>query len=1064
MLELEAGSRDPLPDEKRYALSTFEQLFQRVSKRDRARSEATLAADIRTLLLHGDLNLGDEDLRDASMESPLGDGTRRRIDIEIGTCIVEVKRRLESHADVATAALQLCGYLHTRSEQSGFKYQGILTDGRSWHLVVQDPTRSGEWLQVGNPLVVEEGGNPELLRYWLAAVLATKQDLQPTRSAIQQYFGADSPAHLAHRATLREMYDAVANKPEVAVKRDLWTKLLRVALGDAFDDDTFLFIDHTLLVLTAEVVAHAVLGIDVSRGGGLPPFDIVHGAKFAQSGIHNVVESDFFDWITEAPQGEQFVEGLAERISRFNWRAVEHDVMKHLYEAVIPADTRRALGEYYTPDWLAAMMVNRIIPVPTRVRVLDASCGSGTFIFHSVRAFLQAADSEGLDNRTCLAHLTKSVVGLDIHPVAVALARVTYLLALGTERLTGDRDQLSIPVHLGDAIQWEQRQDLFVANGQVAISTRNDDFIGEGGGGLFDDDLVFPTEVLEDLGAFDHLVASMGEAVLALEGPKYKDSRRFADASASVQREAVLPILKQHGVSQEGQRPLIRTFNRWYGLHRTGRNHVWGYYARNLVRPIWMSHAENRFDVLIGNPPWLAYSKMHGTMKKRFAQLSRSYGLLDGNTGVSGRDLSTLFVTRAVDKYLKPGGTFAFVMPYGTLTRKSHHAFRGGRWSTRSGGDLGARFGESWSLIECPTGFPIPSCVITGERVSGNPLGASTRVTVLHPGFGDAATSPHMAEALLHTSQGNVVAHDPRDPSPRSPYKKLFRDGAIIYPRRLVCVQRETSGPLGMPAGKVPVRSRTSADDKKPWIIDPLQATVDQEFIFPLALGESIAPFRAEWIAECVAPISRGELMSPNDALTRPGLAQWWTQAEAAWSNHRVKSEKKALAERLDYHGQLAAQLPLERPLRVVYAKSGSNLTAALIRDPRTIIDHKLYWCPADTEEEAYYLLGLLNSAALQDGVSPLQTLGNFGARDFDKYVFNIPFPRFAPSDCDHQRVAEIARRVESLVARIDLTACNYKKARSKIRRALSAEPLMAELEAAAARVIPVTAPEALED
>ena len=48
---------------------------------------------------------------------------------------------------------------------------------------------------------------------------------------------------------------------------------------------------------------------------------------------------------------------------------------------------------------------------------------------------------------------------MDLHPVAVTLARVTYLLALTPDRLS-DRDDLTVPVFLGDSVRWEQESTL----------------------------------------------------------------------------------------------------------------------------------------------------------------------------------------------------------------------------------------------------------------------------------------------------------------------------------------------------------------------------------------------------------------------------------------------------------------------------------------------------------------------------------------------------------------------------------------------------------------------------
>ena len=89
-------------------------------------------------------------------------------------------------------------------------------------------------------------------------------------------------------------------------------------------------------------------------------------------------------------------------------------------------------------------------------------------------------------------------------------------------------------------------------------------------------------------------------------------------------------------------------------------------------------------------------------------------------------------------------------------------------------------------------------------------------------------------------------------------------------------------------------------------------------------------------------------------------------------------------------------------PVRVAYTKARINLAAAVVRDQEAIVDHKLYWAPS--LGEACYLYGFLNSAALQAGVKPFQSQRHWGARDSDKYVFNLPIPRFDKNDKLHRR------------------------------------------------------------
>jgi len=58
-----------------------------------------------------------------------------------------------------------------------------------------------------------------------------------------------------------------------------------------------------------------------------------------------------YDQISD--EGAPLVRALSGRLSRFAWAHMEHDVLKVVYESAIPAQQRKQLGEYYTPDWLA---------------------------------------------------------------------------------------------------------------------------------------------------------------------------------------------------------------------------------------------------------------------------------------------------------------------------------------------------------------------------------------------------------------------------------------------------------------------------------------------------------------------------------------------------------------------------------------------------------------------------------------------------------------------------------------------------------------------------------------
>jgi hypothetical protein len=100
---------------------------RRIAERRAGRSEATLAADIRGLLLSGYLDLDADDLTEVELEAAAGGG--RRIDVEVGYTVIEVKRDLYTVIEVKRdlragdtkerAIEQLAGYVRDRTEAFG---------------------------------------------------------------------------------------------------------------------------------------------------------------------------------------------------------------------------------------------------------------------------------------------------------------------------------------------------------------------------------------------------------------------------------------------------------------------------------------------------------------------------------------------------------------------------------------------------------------------------------------------------------------------------------------------------------------------------------------------------------------------------------------------------------------------------------------------------------------------------------------------------------------------------------------------------------------------------------
>ncbi len=995
----------------------LQELVGRLAGRSDSRSEATVQADVAMLLRLAPLAL----TPDLVLEAP--DGAGGRIDVEVGSCAFELKRDLRSARVHRDATEQLGGYLRLRQAVEGERYVGVLSDGARWELLhlVDDTPQEVSAFEV-DPDDPDAAG----LVLWLEGVLATSSSVRPTPTEVRRRLGAGTPGHDLDSASLSVLYDSHRHLPSVRLKRELWAKLLTTALGTSFTDDDQLFVEHTLLVCSAKIIAHGVIGID-PREQARSAASLLNGHWFAQAQVSGVVEEDFFDWVAEVPGGHAWVKTLARRLGRFAWAEAEHDVMKALYEAVIDSATRHRLGEYYTPDWLAEAVVENVVDEPLTQRVLDPACGSGTFLFHAVRRHIAASETAGRSPAAALKSTCEQIIGLDIHPVAVTLARVTYLLALGRHRLASpDRGAISVPVYLGDSIQWGQEQTLLTAEA-LAVPT-------DAGASLFSSDLRFPRALVADAGRFDALVTGLAEAA----------SRRPAGGPLP----SLAGTFRRHAISGADAEVLTETFRQMCRLHDEGRDHIWGYYVKNLARPLWLADGPHRVDRLVGNPPWLAYRYLPAAAQAEFRAMSEQRGLWAGSTVATNQDLSALFVARCVQLYLRDEGRFGFVMPLAVLSRRQYLGFRTGRFPAEPE-PVAVAFGEPWDLHAVkPSFFPVPASVVFGRRASGDgavPLAqpwVEWTGRVPSPNASFAELAPQVVMRRLEAgpgTHGEAV----------SPYGPRFAQGATVVPRMLFVVELAPTGPLGTGLGRRAVRSLRSPNEKQPWRgLATLEGVVEAEFVRPLLVGESLLPFAVREPRLAVIPYVHGRLLDGSDpALDEfPGLAHWWRAAEAQWQQHR-SSERLDLRGQLDYRRKLTQQLPAAVH-RVVYAASGMYLAAARVSDPTAIIEHNLYWAAAGSVDEARYLAAVLNSTTLTDRVRPYQARGEHNPRHFDKYVWRLPIPLFDADDPLHRRLAALGAEAETLVAGFALPpGRRFESDRRTIRDALGSGGLARPLD-----------------
>lgn len=969
-------------------------LVSSIVDRDSTRSEADLQSQISEFLRRGQFGL---DQTSVKLESPAPD--KKRIDIEIGQTVIEVKKDLRSPKIRTAAISQLEDYVLKRAEYLESNYIGILTDGVEWYCFRIDIK---EKLELIAELKFEKHTNIDefaaILKTWLGTVLATEEQVSPKSEIVEERLGSLSPSFAIDMGTLRDLWTEAKSSQEVQLKRKLWGRLLSTALGSGFKDSTELFLAHTYLVTIANVISHEVLGISTK---GISPDELVSGQRFTDAGVIGAIEADFFSWVSINENGSNFIRDIIRRVNKFAWQGADHDVLKHLYESVIDQGTRKTLGEYYTPDWLAIEVVNQKFTDPLNQRLMDPSCGSGTFLFHAIRLFLKSADKAKLSNKDTLRELTNHVFGLDLHPVSTALARTTYLLAIGPERLSDVRDAIAIPVYLGDSMQWQLNEGLLVAAG-AGITVDVDDEAG-----LFQEQLIFPESVMTNPSLFDSLVQNLQNRATAR-----KRNSKIPDIS---------PVIKALGLSSQDSITLTDTFKLMCNLHDNYRNHIWGYYIRNLVRPIWFSRPESKMDVLVGNPPWLSYRFMSGSMQSMFKARSTSFGLWVGGKHATQQDLSSFFIVKCADQFLKTGGAIGFVVPNGTLSREVYEPFRSGRFNR-----VAINLEKSWDLSGVsPDIFPMPSAVVFGRKIdpmNDEPAAMPSEVTLWTGKIPQGLVDEDDSAKFLTRRDSEIHSMSSHDLY-LSPYKERFSQGTTIVPSVLFRVEEvEESGNLGNPHGIIKLQSKRSNLEKEPWKSVPsFSGKIESKFVFDMYTSSTILPFRSLSPDKTIMPVHEGEVLSSSNPQNQlwPSFAKWWEEANSTWNQLRG-SQKMDLEERINYQNTLVNQFPLPAR-RIVYTTSGTNLTAAVIDNERSIIESNLYWAACPNILEADYLSAILNSNVANDGVKPMQAKGNFGPRHFHLHIWKLPFPEFNPQNELHLKISELGRTARELIGGLEL-------------------------------------------
>jgi SAM-dependent methyltransferase len=921
---------------------------------------------------------------------------RGRIDTVVGDVLFEFKTKLPR--ELGDAEEQLSKYLAVFHEQHPARpCVGVATDGVSFHVyrpVFQNGEAALEAVeQAGLDKLDDEGA---LL--WLDRYLFRRSPKKPTEEDVSKRFGPESPTCKVAMAWLRGWWQRVKSETGVELKYDLWSKQLTVVYGEGVGTEE-LFLQHTYLATLAKLLAGLAFGQPLH---GIEA--VLTGAHFQAAGIQNFVEEDLFSWPLHPAvrrEGTRFAERLSSQLAQYDPGGFDEDVLKGLYQELVDPKVRHDLGEYYTPDWLAQFMLNRVLDGEATQRILDPACGSGTFLFLAIRLLVSRLRKARWSAQKILSHIESHIYGVDVHPLAVLVARTNYLLACAP-LLPRRKEAFTVGVYLGDSL---------ISRSMTGAMAMEDVEVKADGESLW-----FPERLASDAAGFDRLISSVVH--WASEGGEGREG-----FEAQMEREGF------KGREREGLR---KTFGVLRKLMEEGRDSIWGFVTRNLVRPYILSKGA-KFDVVIGNPPWLSLRYMKSPEYQAFVKrrMDALHIKPKGAKLVTQLDLGALFFAECSHLYLRQGGTIAFVMPRAAMGGRQYLEFDKFQFA-------------SYGMVQCTEVvdlegveplFNIPACVIVARRgdFTSYPVDALQVAGRLRR----KNASWEEAQPVLTVTSGKWSLG--KEPAGVSYYHERFRQGATLVPRRFWFVRFVAGPTLGINPAAPAIESDDQVPAKPPWHVRQT-GTVEAEFLWACALPADIVPFGVGRLRPVLVPIRErtdgsAEVLDAAAARAkgRGNLGGWLQRAESVWAENRT-STRLSLIGRINYVRELANQFPRRGRYVVLYTKSATYLAGAVVdREAKfefqvdgqsvgtvgLIVDHTTYWWATDDEMEAHYLCAWLNSPAVDKAIKWRQSRGLFGARDIHKLPLELPLPEYDGKDARHRRLAELAEEARAVVAEI---------------------------------------------
>jgi len=437
--------------------------------------------------------------------------------------------------------------------------------------------------------------------------------------------------------------------------------------------------------------------------------------------VSSVFEEDIFYWWTEALREQEFedlgswhkgeitlkmdsfgemIRELLLTISKYDFSEIKGDPLGILYQRYFDKETRKALGEFYTPQEVVEYILDTVGYKGRKVldkRLLDPACGSGTFLVTALKRYLKAsediAEERGWDwvlDNLCNHY---RIVGFDIHPFATIMAQIQFMLVLLPyyKKAINDNKYFvlnRIPIFRTDSLKYESSgEDSQVTlkeyeegkkkvsmDIELPIRGENNEFFESN----FEMPYVKTARIETDLNNNEQYFGTLQ----ALFDVVKKQSYALEDSNSDLNFDKTTfeRALKEHYLSGKDWSQLSEFFEPFANdllqkIHKLQTQFEDGRLVKS-IEDIFLAALlkEQDYEYVVGNPPWggLLLGERGALPTTEMRSLFRQ----EYKTAYGKFDIYVLFIERGIE-WLKPGGSLSYITQnrfmkrqYGKKTRE----------------------------------------------------------------------------------------------------------------------------------------------------------------------------------------------------------------------------------------------------------------------------------------------------------------------------------------------------------------------------------------------------------